>query len=390
MFKYFTFKGILCSIKKLIIPSAALIVIFALLGAGFAFSKAESDESGEIAFSVEYTASRAFLISLPDGESAADSIEAEIATVATASALLGNASCRVSVLEALIELYDYEAPVADAEAEQTGPADSEEEDKKELTLEELFGKEKGDELEQSDLGGYLSVSVASGTPMLTLNVTSANKEFAANILACYGEYLCTEAMTYIGSGAVCTPLGEANVESHVSGGMQSISPEGSVYEAMVKYAVIFGIIGAVLAAVFATLLEFFKPTMADGDDFAEYGVKLYGENCASGKEKMSFAEDAIMRDIKAKGCKKIAVISSLGGGDAARQDKLAARLAELSGAEVVSAHNVLSSFSEFEKIKDADAVITVERKGKSDRIRFEKLTSLVADYGAELMGTVVL
>ena len=201
MFKYFTFKGILCSIKKLIIPSAALIVIFALLGAGFAFSKAESDESGEIAFSVEYTASRAFLISLPDGESAADSIEAEIATVATASALLGNASCRVSVLEALIELYDYEAPVADAEAEQTGPADSEEEDKKELTLEELFGKKKGDELEQSDLGGYLSVSVASGTPMLTLNVTSANKEFAANILACYGEYLCTEAMTYIGSGA---------------------------------------------------------------------------------------------------------------------------------------------------------------------------------------------
>ena len=63
MFRYFTFKGILCSLKKLIIPAIVGVIVFALLGAGFAFSKAESDESGEITFSVEYPASRAYLTS---------------------------------------------------------------------------------------------------------------------------------------------------------------------------------------------------------------------------------------------------------------------------------------------------------------------------------------
>ena len=35
MFKYFTFKGILCSLKKFIVPAIVGVIVFALLGAGF-------------------------------------------------------------------------------------------------------------------------------------------------------------------------------------------------------------------------------------------------------------------------------------------------------------------------------------------------------------------
>ncbi len=390
MFRYFTFKGILCSLKKLIIPAIVCVLVFALLGAGFAFSKAESDESGEITFSVEYTASRAYLISLPDGGSQVDSIEAELATVPIAAALLGNPSCRVEVLDALIELYKSpESPdIPDAQESETADTDA---DKTELSLEELFGKEKGEELEQSDLGGYLATSVVTGTPMLTLSVTAKDEAFAENVLACYGEYLCGAAMNYIGSGAVCTPLGEANVDSHVSGGMQSITPEGSVYEAMLKYAIIFAFVGAVIAAFAIVVIEFFKPTMVDAEDFAEYGVKLYGESCTSKKQKMSFAEDALLRDIEEQGYERVAIIGSLNGERAeAVRAELAKRLSELSGVEVVGLGDALSDFSQFEVAKDADAVILVERKGKTDRVRFEKLVCLLDDYAAPIIGGVSL
>ena len=387
MFKYFTFKGILCSLKKLIVPAVVCVLVFALLGAGFAFSKAESDESGEITFSVEYTASRAFLISLPDGESQADSIEAEVATVATVGALLANASCRTEVLDALIELYSGDKTSAESDGTGTDAAETTATDKKEQSLAELFGKKKGDELEQSDLGGYLTTSVASGTPMITLSVTAKDEAFAENILACYGEYLCGTAMAYIGSGAVCTPLGEASVDSHVSGGMQSITPEGSVYEAMIKYAIIFAFVGAVVAALGIVIVEFFKPTMVDAEDFVEYGVKLYGESCTSAKQKMSFVEDAVLRDIEENGYKSVVIVGSLKGERAeAMRAELAKRLSELSGSKVTSVGDVLSDFSQFELAKNADAVILVERKGKTDRVRFEKLVSLLDDYAVTVIG----
>lgn len=391
MFKYFTFKGILCSLKKLIIPAIVCVLAFAILGAGFAFSKAESDESGEITFSVEYTASRAFLISLPDGESQADSIEAELATVATVGALLGNASCRAEVLDALIALYAADEAPATSEPADTESAETTVEEKDELTLEELFGKKKGDKLDHGDLGGYLATSVASGTPMITLSVTAKDEAFAQNILACYGEYLCGTAMTYIGSGAACTPLGDAIVDSHVSGGMQSITPEGSVYEAMMKYAIIFAFVGAVIAALGIVIIEFFKPTMVDADDFAEYGVKLYGESCTAKKQKMSFAEDAVLRDIEECGYKSIAVVGSIRGAHAeATRAELARRISELSGAEVTPVGDALADFSQFELAKNADAVILVERKGKTDRVRFEKLVSLLDDYAVTVVGGVSL
>ncbi len=390
MFRYFTFKGILCSLKKLIIPAIVGVIVFALLGAGFAFSKAESDESGEITFSVEYTASRAYLISLPDGNSQTDSIEAELSTVPIAAALLGNPSCRVEVLDALIELYNIPETPDESDTQDSEAADTDA-DKDALSLEELFGKKKGEELEQSDLGGYLTTSVVTGTPMLTLSVTAKDEAFAANVLACYGEYLCGAAMEYIGSGAVCTPLGAATVDSHVSGGMQSITPEGSVYEAMVKYAIIFGFVGAVIAAFAVVVVEFFKPTMVDDDDFAEYGVKLYGESCTSKKQKMNFAEDAVLRDVTENSYESIAIVGSLKGKRAeAVRTELAKRLSELSGVSVTAVGDALSDFSQFELAKNADAVILVECKGKTDRVRFEKLVCLLDDYAVPVIGGVSL
>lgn len=391
MFKYFTFKGILCSLKKFIVPAVVGVIVFALLGAGFAFSKAESDESGEITFSVEYTASRAFLISLPDGESQTDLIEAELATAPIVTNILGNAACRAAVLEALIEIYEGEEAPDETDAENTEAAETTAGDKKEPSLAELFGKKKGDELEHGDLGGYLTTAIASGTPMITLSVTAKDEEFAENILACYSEYLCTTAMEFVGSGATCTPLGEAVVDSHVSGGMQSITPEGSVYEAMMKYAIIFGFVGAVVAALGIVIVEFFKPTMVDAEDFAEYGVKLYGESCTAKKQKMSFAEDALIRDLEEKGYESVAVIGSLTGERAeATRAELAKRISELSGVKVTHVGDVLSDFSCFEAAKATDAVILVERKGKTDRVRFEKLVCLLDDYAVSVIGGVSL
>ena len=160
---------------------------------------------------------------------------------------------------------------------------------------------------------------------------------------------------------------------------------------MMKYAIIFGFVGAVVAALGIVIVEFFKPTMVDAEDFAEYGVKLYGESCTSKKQKMNFAEDAVLRDVTENSYESIAIVGSLKGKSAeAVRPELAKRLSELSGVSVTAVGDALSDFSQFELAKNADAVILVECKGKTDRVRFEKLVCLLDDYAVPVIGGVSL
>lgn len=395
---YITFKGFLYSLKKFILPAIVLTLIFAVLGAGVAFSKTEPNETGENTFSEEHIASISYLISLPDGDSLEESIAAEKATVPTVAVLLGNPSCRIDVLELLKARYQDE-PSSPNEApdsaetpqgdETTPPAEPDKTDK--VSLEELFGKKKGTELTYTVLNGYLTTSIAEGTPVLNLSVTAKNKELAKVVLECYGEYLCTTAMEYIGSGATSTPIGEIIIETRISGGMQSITPEGSVYEAMMKYAIMFAFVGAVISVLCIGVIEFFNPTMVYAKDFLDFEVVLYGENCTSRRYKRNFAEDALLREIQKNAYDNIVVVGTLKGASAAAQRAaIANTLSERSGVAVTVADDVLTDFSQFEKLKAADAVIVVERKGKTTKGRFEKLISLIKDYNIDILGGVSL
>jgi hypothetical protein len=160
---------------------------------------------------------------------------------------------------------------------------------------------------------------------------------------------------------------------------------------MMKYAIMFAFVGAVISVLCIGVVELFNPTMVYTKDFSDFEVRLYGENCTSRRSKRNFAEDALLRDIEKNAYASIVVAGTLKGAAAAAQRAYIAKtLSERSGIEVTVADDVLTDFSQFEKIKAADAVIIVERKGKTTKGRFEKLISLIKDYNIDILGGVSL
>ncbi len=364
MFKNFNLKSVLFGIRNYWPAVLAVAVAFAVLGALMSFSQGEGDDVDMLAAQDEYTATRSFYVL---DESVKKDSEVKSADANLLVAVLCDSSCQYEILDTLQEQFT----------------------KEEIAL--AMDVPEADRYTSKIFEGKLTINVTAGAVLVTLKCTSASPEFSKAVIDCYSEYIEQNADRFIKNDAKCIPINDTRVITVENDTEEEPEEEGVA--STVKNAVVFAVLGAIIAVLAITVLVFFKANISDVKGFEEFGLTVVGEDFFSGTANANYARDIIKSKLKDASIGKLAVCTTLGDKkNVAKAQEVCAFLnaSEISGTEIHPVELNVADYESFMKINDYDSVLFVEAVGKTKYDDLEKVLSLFSKFEIDVFGAVLM
>lgn len=360
MFKYFSFKGVLFTVKKMWIVVCATVLLFA--GIGVVLST-----QGDVVQGIsggEFTSTRSYIVASDIVGEDNDTVDIDASNANTLVAILGDSACQYEIIDRMMSEYSN-----DDIAKYLNVAHSE------YYTTDIFA-------------GKLTINRVQNSPVINISIVSSDKKFGESVINYYSDYIEQNSDKYLKGSAKCEAINDLKTISTYETKMQ----ESFNLSSAVKYAVVFGVLGAVLAVCLAAVVALFTPPVADAKSFEEYGLKVYSLGRSQKKEKSLFVRDAIKRDIESETAQNIAVISSLNELKICDNKKKVCEFLDgidLDGIKFVNIENVSSKFAAFECVKECGSVILVEVKGQTKHSELESLLSLISGYRLNVIGVIL-
>lgn len=357
MLKYFGLKEILFGLKRFAIIILAATLICGV--AGYVIGDKNESMSGVVE---TYYSSCSYLVVAELNDTAQSQSESDIAVANIISTMITADFSKQYVFEKLLETYSVEE-----------------------IIKNIGASVPKDNADYSMLNDCIVSRVLAGTSVVNFYVKSPSKEFSMTAVACFESYLTEvadgqvsrlDSLQYLG-GTTTTERGFNN---------ESVSSAK-------RSAVVYAIIGFVLAVCGVLLYVLFKPTIATKADFEDYGVEVLDDTAEHKNDNYSYAADMISKQINAGGCRVLSVVSSMKTKSiAAKKESIIEKLRDVSGekCDFLKADAISDDFTQFETVKKSDGVVLVERKGRTVHADFRNTLSLLAKYEIPVIGVVLI
>ncbi len=352
MFKNFGLKEILHEIKR----SALLIIIIVLAfsAMGFLFSTKDSDLIIlEPAKATEYSCSRYYLVTDIIDTTSAKSPTNIGAT--TCSAMVTADYTKEYVFDKLSQVYTNEELVG------------------------FLGEDyENQELNYLCLNGIISSNVLNNTSIVNFYAQSKDLDFCESIIKILDEYFHQTILKQTPNINEASYLGGSSVQLNTPSDAVTISPNNSI-----KYIVLFAFIGFVVSMFYVMLSVLITPRIASKADFECYSVKVIDDQSVHKHNKDKYTKETISGYTNDLDIDSFAVISTI------KDTKFLNEISIFSEGAITSANNIISDFTEYEKLKNKSNVIMIERKGITKHKDYEATLNLLKQKNICTIGVIL-
>lgn len=362
MIKKIGIEEILYGVKKYIALIVALTVVLGAVG----FLTAGEAENVPVDYNLKYSSSKTYVVNAKEGASVNSTDNIPNCAYNIGESLKADFA-KQYVFEKLKEKYSAAEIIAYTEA-----ALSEE------------------DLNYTVLNEIIVSKVLPSSTVVNFFASTKNLEFSKTITNLLEEYLKTALINQIADIDNCVYLGGTDVTLPDEQGVSS--PTGG----RVLNALIFAVIGFVLAMIFVLAKVFLNPLIAAKGDFEKYGVPVIFDKAEFRAQHQEFAADKLLNSMKNKEYNSIALISDVKT-SCFKNAKLKLKktleeneILKEKGVSFPSAESVLSDMKQLEIVKSSGAVVLLERKGESYHKDYKNIVSQLKDYDIEIIGTMLI
>ena len=357
MLKYFGMREILYGFKRFAAVIVAVTVAFAAIGYLVGQSKEVDSNATEV-----YYSSASYLATAKLKESEQSQADNDKAVANTVSSMLTSDFAKQYVLDKILKEYSVEDVL-----KYTGKRVS------------------GGEIDYTVLNDAIVSTVLPNTPIINFYVMSQSEEFSKNVVQFFEDYLKSEAGSKVSQLDSLEYLGSTTVTENNFNNGASSSP--------LKKAVIIAIIGFMLSACAVLLFVLIKPTISSKDAYSEYGVFVLDDKAEHASQDYAYAVDSVKSAVAKTEIASVAAVCTLNS--KLFNKKFAALVQKLQSAEDAKcsfskASGIIKNFAELEKVKNCDAVVLIERKGRTYHSDFKNTVAILEKYDIPVVGVVLI
>ena len=369
MFEHFGFMDAVCAVKKYLVFILALALVLGAVGFGYATSKNNEIKSADYVpvKKIDVSISELFLVSAVAPEnSTIKQAQANSDVAWMLSSLLSAEHTRQSVFETVLEEIKAEELIASKTS--------------------LHDKYANKIVTSEIISEFVTIQVLDKTSVLRINVNTENEKLAEMLLELYKKQL-DEAIELVKSSNIeCT---YSNIEDSKIGteSERTINPPTVAGEiSVVKYVIIYGILGAALSLCLVFVWALFVPVVNRRSDVEGYDTSVIVEK----KESIDFARNNIKRKADSG---KVAFVICRGKTDKQKGEayfeKISRVMAE-QGIELTLCYNVASDFSEFTKACECERAIVAVSYSNTTHKNYQRTVARLRENDIQILGSVIV
>ena len=369
MFEHFGFLDAVCAVKKFFIVILAVALVFCAVGFGYANSKNNEIKSADYVpvKKIDVSISELFLVSAVMTEnSTIKQAQANSDVSWMLASLLSAEHTRQSVYEAVLEEIKAEELMASKTS--------------------LHDKYANKIVTNEIISEFVTIQVLDKTSVLRINVNTENEKLAEMLLELYKKQL-DEAIELVkASNIECT---YSNIEDSKIGteSERTINPPTVAGEvSVVKYVIIYGILGVALSLCLVFVWALFVPVINRRSDIEGYDTRVIVDK----KESIDFALNNIKRRTDSG---KVAFVICRGKSDKRKGEayfeKINPAMAE-QGIELTLCYNVASDFAEFTKACGCGRAIIAVSCSNTKHKEYQKTVARLRDNDVQILGSVIV